>query len=353
VRASAQTGPMKTSLRLQIAACTTRLRKAGSEIQLFPAGVFRARDGRPHGIKGWRTDADIARRIVALATQRETPFVVDYEHQTLSAPDSGNPAPAAAWFQNLEWREGDGLYAVDVEWTAKAAAMIEGDEYRYLSPVFKFDKSGAVTELLMAAVTNNPAIDGIADVAAARYLHHPHEEATPVDEELLKMLGLEADATPEQIRAAIQALMEKANKADKAEADVAALRTQIEKPDPEKFVPVSAMSELQTQVAALSTQIQTGEVDQLVKEGLDDGRLVKSMEGWARDLGTKDVAALRSYLDNAQPIAALSRQQTDGKKPPEGDNHLTDEELAVCRAMNQTPEEFLKAKGVKVEETNA
>jgi len=340
---------MKTSPRTHIAACTTRLRKPGSEIQLFPAGLFRARDGRPEGLEGWRVDADVARQLVALATQRQTPFVIDYEHQTLYAETSGNPAPAAAWFTTLEWREGDGLYAVDVEWTERAAALITGDEYRYLSPVFKFDpNTGVVTELLMAAVTNNPAIDGIADVAAARYLHQPHEEATPVDKELLKMLGLGEDATAEQVRAAVQALMDKAAE---TEDEVTALRGQINNPDPEKFVPVSAVKDLQDQVASLSTQMRTGEVDQLVKEGLEDGRLIQSMEKWARDLGKKDVAALRDYLDNAQPIAALTSQQTDGKTPPEGDNKLTDEELAVCRLMNQTPEEFLKAKGVKVEET--
>lgn len=345
---------MTISLRAQIAACAARLRKPASEIQLFPAGTFRARDGRPQGLKGWHLDATSARRLIELATQRQTPFVIDYEHQTLYAETSGNPAPAAAWFEQLEWREGDGLYAIGVEWTAKAAALIEGDEYRFLSPVFKFDpNTGAVTELLMAAVTNNPAIDGIADVAAARYLHQPHEEATPVDKELLEMLGLGEYATAEQVRAAVQALKEKAHKAEKAEADVTALRAKVDNPDPEKFVPVSALSELQGQVAALSTQIRTGEVDQLVSEGLADGRLLQSMESWARDLGKKDVAALRSYLDNAQPIAALSGQQTNGKTPPEGDNQLTEEELAVCRLMNQTPEEFLKAKGVKVEETNA
>lgn len=355
MQASAQTGPMKTSPRIQIAALTARLRKPSAEIQLFPAGVFRARDGRPEGLKGWQVTADAARQLVAMATERQTPFVIDYEHQTLYAETSGNPAPAAAWFNTLEWREGDGLYAVDVEWTERAAALIEGDEYRYLSPVFKFDKNtGAVTELLMAAVTNNPAIDGIADVAAARYLHQPHEEATPVDKELLEMLGLGEDATPEQVRAAVQALMEKAQK---AEDDMTALRAQVNNPDPARFVSVETMNEtvngLKTQYAALSAQITGNEVDQLVKAGLEDNRLFKAQESWARDLGKKDIAALRAFLESTPPIAALRSQQTDGKKPPEGDNQLTDEELAVCRHMNQTPEQFLKAKGVKVEENQA
>lgn len=296
-------------------------------------------------------DADAARRLVAEATSRQTPFVIDYEHQTLFAETSGNPAPAAAWFTALEWREGDGLYAVDVEWTERAAALITGDEYRYLSPVFKFDpNTGVVTELLMAAVTNNPAIDGIADVAAARYLHQPHEEATPVDKELLEMLGLGEDATAEQVRAAVQALMSKA--AD-AEDDVTALRAKVNKPDPEKYVPKAAFDDLQNRVVALSTKLNTDEVDGLVKSGLADGRLLPSLEGWARDLGESNVAALRSYLDSAQPIEALRSQQTNGKTIPEGGEQLTDEELAVCRAMDQDPKDFLKAKGVKVEETEA
>ncbi|NWO05561.1 MAG: phage protease [Alteromonadaceae bacterium] len=345
---------MKTQPHIQIAALTARLRKPGNEIQLFPAGLFRARDGRPEGLEGWQVTEAAAKQLVALAAQRQTPFVIDYEHQTLYAETSGNPAPAAAWFTTLEWREGDGLYAVDVQWTERAAALIEGDEYRYLSPVFKFDRNtGLVTELLMAAVTNNPAIDGIADVAAARYLHQPHEEATPVDKELLEMLGLGEDATPEQVRAAIQALKEKADKAEQAEADAAALRAKVDNPDPARFGPVSTIKGLQDQVATLSAKLTSGEVEGLVKDGMEDGRLLPSMESWARDLGKKDVEALRSYLDNAQPIAALTGQQTDGKKPPEGDNQLTEEELAVCRQMNQTPEEFLKAKGVKVEENNA
>lgn len=244
-----------------IAALTARLRTPSTDIQLFPAGVFRARDGRPAGIAGWRMDAPSAHELIALAAQRQTPFVIDYEHQTLYAETSGNPAPAAGWFERLEWREGDGLYAVDVEWTTRATAMIEGDEYRYLSPVFKFDKNGNVTELLMVAVTNNPAIDGIADVAAAR-----------------------------------------------------------------------------------SAQRTSGEVDRLVLKGLADGRLQPGLESWARDLGNKRLAALRSFLDGAQPANSLPALRVRGATAyPEIDG-LTHEELAVCRAMGTDPDEFLRAK---------
>ena len=132
--------------------------------RIIPAGDFRARDGRPVGLPGWRINSQIASNVIALASQRKDAFVIDYEHQSLS----GNDAPAAGWFKRLEWREGDGLYMADISWTDRASAMLAASEYRYLSPVFRFDKdTGDVQEVFSVALTNTPALDGLADLAAA------------------------------------------------------------------------------------------------------------------------------------------------------------------------------------------
>jgi hypothetical protein len=54
-----------------------------------------------------------------------------------------------------------------VEWTADAIADIKAKRYRYISPVIAFDKAtGAVTNVLMAALVNAPALDGMQDLAA-------------------------------------------------------------------------------------------------------------------------------------------------------------------------------------------
>jgi phage I-like protein len=338
---------MKTSNAIQVAACAARIRSAAAEIQLMPAGRFQARDGRPFKSGHWVLDASAAQRVIALSSSRSTPFVIDYEHQTLEAPTSGQPAPAAGWFSQLEWREGEGLYAVDVEWTDRARSLIESDEYRYISPVFKFDhNTGLVRELLMAGVTNNPAIDGIADLAAARFMTTTEEDAS-VDKETLALLGLDEGASEEQIQAAVAALSDKAAKAADLEGELAVLRAQPpkdQKPDPTRYAPVSALTALQEELAALRGDLQTKEVDVLVQQGLDDGRLLKDMEGWARELGEKDVAALRSYLDKAQPIAALRGRQTEGREPGAGGSKLTDVELAVCRQLGMTEQDYLDTK---------
>ncbi|MDT4881773.1 Mu-like prophage I protein [compost metagenome] len=105
---------------------------------------------------------------------------------------------------------------------------------------------------------------------------------------------------------------------------------------------------MQTELAALSARI--GERDQKDLDGeinaaMADGRLHKTMEPWARDLGKSNRAALSAYLEKAKPIAALIGSQTNGE-PPELDEKtgLTQDELAVCSAMGVTPEQFKAAK---------
>ena len=153
-----------------LAACTvSALSGAEKTIRLIPAGLFRATDGRPMGLPGWTLNASNAAAIIKAAASRADDFVIDYEHQTMQASKNGQPAPAAGWFKRLEWREGQGLFAVDVRWVARASSMIIAREYRYISPVFGFDaKTGEVHSLHAAAITNNPALDGLTDIAAAK-----------------------------------------------------------------------------------------------------------------------------------------------------------------------------------------
>lgn len=124
---------------------------------------------------------------------------------------------------------------------------------------------------------------------------------------------------------------------------IASLTAQVETPDPAKFVSVTVMQDLQTQLAALNKQINDGEVSDLVTVALSDSRLLPAQEAWARELGAKDIAALKSYLDTAQPIAALSATQTGGKiLNGDGIADLTDSQLAVCKQMGVSPEDYKK-----------
>ncbi len=333
-------GRMNRSKHGRIACLTAEIHAQGGTvpdaIQLFPAGTVRATDGRPADAPGWTLTADLAARLIQQASARANPYLIDYEHQTLRAEQNGQPAPAAGWFRALEWREGSGLWAVGVEWTERARTMIASGEYRFISPVFTYDKAGRVLRLLHAALTNDPALDGMAAVAALSFT--PDQEQ-PMNPETLKLLGLAEDATPEQIATAVAALKAKA---DEAEGSLAALKSTT--------APLDTVKELQGQVAALTSAALARDIDDLVKPALADGRLLPAMEAWARDLGKTNLAALKQYLDNAPAIAALKGTQSGGRAPNNDGAKLTDEEMVACKLLGQSPDEYLAFKaGLKKE----
>ena len=183
--------------------------KPGAAVRILPAGAFQSKDGRPASvtqgrISHWRLDASNAAAVIAARRNGEQGFVIDYEHQTLNKATNGHPAPAAGWFKGLEWRDGLGLFMVQIEWTERAREMIASGEYRYLSPVFGFDsQTGAVTYVHSVALTNDPALIGLSDLAAATAAPHkpeaPHATISAEDRAKLKHVfgdlpGLDIDA---------------------------------------------------------------------------------------------------------------------------------------------------------------
>lgn len=332
-------------MKPNLAVLTAQLVTTGNSIQLLPAGEFRAKDGRPGPGKSWKLDSAIAAQVIASAAARANDFVIDYEHQTLHTETNGQPAPAAGWFDGLEWREGQGLYATGVRWTPRAQQMIGDQEYRYLSSVFSYDQSGRVLQLMHAGLTNNPALDGLDPVAALRFAHQTTTpEESPMDrKELLALLGLPDTASDEQIKAGMTALKAKADSAAGLQAEVASLKTA--NPDPSKFVSIDVMNQLRNDVAALTARVVGDEADSLIKGALADGRLLPAQEPWAKDLAKTNLAALKQYIETAQPIAALRGQQTDGKQPPtDKPGQLSDVELAICRNLGVSQEAYTKAK---------
>jgi phage I-like protein len=198
-----------------------------------------------------------------------------------------------------------------------------------------------------------------------------------MNEELLKLLrkllGLADDATEADILAALQQAagdMPKENEGDAAAASlskllamftalsasvkgkddkiaaltVAATANKGTTVDPTKYVPIAVVNDLTTQLAALTARVDGGDLDGLITEALSSGKLLPTMEEWARDMGKKDIAALRNYINAAAPIAALTTQQSGGK-PPAGETHgLTATELEVAALTGLTPAEYAAAK---------
>lgn len=323
----------------------------------MPAGEFRAIDGRPGDGRAWRIDRAVAEKLIAVHKARTNPIAIDYEHQTLHAAENGQPAPAAGWIKSLEWREGAGLYA-KVDWTDRAKAMIAAGEYRFISPMFRYDPNTLEPkELAPAALVNYPAIDGMQEVAlnaiANAFARSITQENTmnPLLAALLAALGLPADVKQEAAVTAVEVLKTSgktatdqvaaltATMADASKylpaADVKKLKDEIAAlkaagPDPAKYVPIETVNKIQTELAALTAAHQAREIDELISGAIEDGKLLPDMEKWARELGKKSLADLKSYIESASPIAALAGTQTRGRKPT-GSNAGKDP-MAIAKA---------------------
>lgn len=318
------------------------------EVQLLPAGRFAARDGRPGEGATWLLDAAVAGRVIERFAARKNPAVIDYEHQTLYASFKDGAAPAAGWFDALRF-DVAGLWATGVKWTDRASAMIAAGEYRFISAVFSYlPDSGEILEIHNAGLTNDPALDGMAEVfsvrAAARFFASDTsdpQEGTVDRLKLIAVLGLAAGATDADIDTALAALRTTADQVQPLQAELAAARTATA--DPTKYVPVQVVTELRTELAALTAAQLDREVAELVTAALDDGRLSPAQEPWAMEHGRKDIESLRAYLKTAQPIAALRGTQTKGRAPvPGADGKLDDTALAICKQMGVAPEDYAK-----------
>lgn len=195
-------------------------------VQLMPAGTVETRPGDSRA--PWKL-LDLAGVIRAsLAGGGELP--VDFEHQTQNAPKNGQPAPAAGWIKELQARP-DGIYT-RVDRTERARAMIEAREYRFLSPIFDFDKKTREVRLIhMAGLTNDRAL-------CVKALATGSDGMEEFLELLRQALGLAEVADQAAICTAATAAVETIDSAAQALTATAKVVAGAE-PDPAKFVPIA------------------------------------------------------------------------------------------------------------------
>ena len=343
-------------MKLTLAACSFEIDKAKyGRIQLLPYGKFRATDGRPTDVEAWYVTDTNGADVVALANSKKNPLPIDYEHQILHSQQNGKEAPSAGWMEYLYFNP-QGIFA-DVRWTDKAAEYIKNGEYRYISAVFAYDTNGYVRKIFHAALTNNPALDGMDEVmvAASVQLLNQQKEKPEMDKKLVEALcalfALKADASEAEITEKVTALSAaKGNsqvavldvyaKLAEKEQSVAALTAQVGKPDPAKFVPVETVAALQADFNKLKLSIDNDKKSALIEAALSQGKLAPALKEWAASLS---IEALTGYLDKATPIAALAGGHQANEDPNKSNVvALTAAEQAAARALGMTEAEFFK-----------
>jgi phage I-like protein len=339
---------------------------SGTWIQIVPAGTFSARDGRGPFKAG---DKAAMQQIVDRTRDYHgaNDIVVDYDHQSIfGAKDGvGGTAPAAGWVKELQVRDG-GIYG-RVEWTEKAAAAIRAGEYKYLSPVIPHRKSdGQIVILLNAALTNNPALNIDTVAAGAVFPFAASTEGTDMEKILAalglakgtgedavlsainalttsstaiaKALGLKEDAKQADILAAVnssiadrkafaKAVGLKEDAAQKDVVDTVQAAMKAGNPDPEKWVPVAAMTEVRDELKKVKDDRLAEKAENAVTAAMTAGKLAPALKDWGLDLYKKDPAQFEKFIGSA-PV--LTEPQL--KVPKKDEETALDDPVALSAA---------------------
>lgn len=361
----------------ELAVCFTAIgiaqgQELPAELELIPAGTFTGRDGRT-----WTNDQPDL--VIALSEKLRLPvgYCVDVDHQLNYAANDqvGGEAPAYGWIASLENR--NGAIWGKVEWTELGANAVKGKVYRGLSPVFAFDKeTGRVLAFMSASLTNKPNLTLTAFNSRQRNPAQPEKSNM---KKIAELLGLAADATDEQVQAALNAVLgllgalagaigvdvkaamalnaeqlttaltkkfggasdvlvalcTKAGvKVDAtAESILVALQSQIS--DPTKFVPMEAHLALKTEL----DKLQGSKPVELVEWALQHGKLYPSQKDWGLAYAAKDLEGFKKYIGVTPEL--LGTITPPSSQRGDADRHgLTDGQLAICSNLGLDPKAY-------------
>ncbi|ENX58197.1 MULTISPECIES: phage protease [Acinetobacter] len=346
---------------LLVAACSFAIDATSTYLVLIPEGIFRGIDGRPTDAPHWELTPERGRQIAAALNQRSIDLVVDYEHATLKAQESGDPAPASGWLKpaGFQYVDGVGLCSTQFEWTEKAKGYIEAKEYKYTSPVFFYNQAGEVLGLHSFALTNTPNLDTLPEArlaaAAQDFLsQHSNEDSTMKEflELMRKRLGLPETATEEEIFTAANSAFAQIDGAygttlsagqtftdafGKAIEVKTAANSQA--PDLTQYVPIAVYQEAIASATAVAANAASKELDDLIVAACSDGRLTGDATiNWAKDQAKTNPEFIKKHIESLPKIAALNQKQTTtvnlaGNNQQGGGQAHSPEALAVAAQM--------------------
>lgn len=321
----------------------------GARVLLFPMGETVTRDGRRYVLADAAHAQAVIAASVAHAGRRQIP--VDYDHQLVYGVGAAGPgkvgggqAPAAGWIDPATLKADTAGIWAEVAWTETAAARLAAREYRYISPSFLAGRDGRLSKIIHLSLVNDPAIDELPAVAST--------QENPNMKEIALALGLPEDATLEAILAAISQL----GRAPAAMATAAAAlglpatataeevftaAAAAAKPDPAKFVPVEALTETQTRLAALEAERH----DRIITAACEAGKVTPALRKWATEFLQRDEKGFEAWLNEA-PSILTAGAQLNGQPAQKDASGLTQEELHTAANAGLTAEEFLAAKKI-------
>lgn len=310
-------------------------------VKLLPLGLVKSTEGN------FYVDDESLSAMKAYIEKRGLDIVIDYEHQTLNDVQ----APAAGWIKGI-FKDTDSISA-KVEWNPKAAEYLKNKEYRYLSPVVMVrERDQKAVILHSAALTNTPAITGMFAIVNSMNINSFEDEGgtqMEFQKNLAKILGLDENATPEEILKVIEALAKKVQAdnpqtlvANKTIMDLLGLADDAKTEDAAAAIMALKAKPSQTnEIEELRKRLDQKEADELVIKALKSGKITPAQKEWAQAYALKDQKGFANFIEKAPSVVPMDPILEN--EDPKAKAKVTDEvTMAVCKQIGVSKEDIEK-----------
>jgi phage I-like protein len=281
-------------------------------------------------------DAESLRLVREQLSAKGTPFVLDWHHASVQVEEgTRDRAPAAAFITDIVVDDGF-VYGVIGEWTAQGAQDVMSGAYQYTSSVFYFTDDGHIVGYHSHGLTNRP---GTHD---QRRIGLEAEERDVNMKDLIAFLGLAADATNEEVTAALEGMRQRAELGGLV---MEALELTDATTTPEvrgRVYRLVALESTAEEVAKLRVALEADRAnasqertERVLRVALETGRIFEPETAMWRDRLSTDFEGGRAALE-AMPVRVPTKPvQTDTSARQAA---LEGSDAAIARLLGVTPE---------------
>ncbi len=288
-------------------------------VQLLPDGkAIIGRDGR-----AWQNPEPT--QILAAFAANGADLPIDIEHASELKAKQGEPAPAVGWIKALEIRGNSSVWGL-VEWNQQGQTYLKDKAYRYLSPVFTYDKTNCkILKLYSAGLTNQPNLNLTA-------LNQQQGDFMPLAVTLCRVLDLPENTT--------EALL-----IDKVTQLQCALPKGTNSLD--AFVPrkdydliFNRAQQAENSLATMQAEQQQTEINTLLQQALQQGIITPATQDYHRSCCQQEggLARFKAFMQHAPKVVGnIAFNHTLSAA-------LSEEEQLTCRLLALNTDLFSQAK---------
>ena len=205
------------------------------EVQIAPIGQFNGSDAKGNAIPETLTQENLTALADKLNASGEE-VLTDIDHASCR-PGLDRDTAAVGWLSRF-WTNVKGLFG-KMRLTKRGRELVEGREYRFLSPTFSLDEKGHPVDLHSVAFTNTPAFQG----AIRPIVNHQAVETTNTEiqsKEGILNMNITKEELVELIKTTVTAMNSHPVKNECGKTEEEVENTEVETPTTETGEPVES-----------------------------------------------------------------------------------------------------------------